>query len=195
MKLKRDLSEMSRRVIVDIDNTLWDLAPQLWKHLQAINPQMPPPEKWKDWDFWEELVRTKDLYRALREVHMQQDQYAPYPESRNFLAALKERRFYIIIASHREKGTLDPTVRWLRKYDLVFDEVHLSNDKSVLFDGSWAIVDDSPITLAKAAKAGVIRTGLRNPWNEGMDHPLFENLTEVLAFLDSKLKEEEMLQA
>jgi len=185
---------MARKIIVDIDNTLWDLAPELWKHLQAFNPQMPPPERWNDWGFWEELVRTKDLYRALREVHMQQDQYMPYPESREFLAALKERRFHIIIASHREKGTLDSTVRWLRKYDLAFDEVHLSNDKSVLFDGSWAIVDDSPVTLAKAAKAGVIRVGLRNPWNEGMDHPLFDNLTEVLTFIDSKLKEEELRQ-
>jgi hypothetical protein len=182
---------MSKRVIVDIDNTLWNLAPELWRQLQAINPQVPPPEKWKDWDFWEEHVRTKDIYHALWEVHRRQDQYAPYPESRAFLAALKARGSYIIIASHREKGTLDPTVRWLRKYDLAFDDVHLSHDKSVLFDSCWAIVDDSPVTLAKAAKAGIIRAGLRNPWNEGLDHPLFNNLIEVLAFLDLKLKEEE----
>jgi hypothetical protein len=191
MDARKDLIGMSKRVIVDIDNTLWNLAPELWRQLQTINPQIPPPEKWMEWDFWEELVRTKDLYRALREVHMKQDQYAPYPESRAFLAALKERRFYIIIASHREKGTLDPTVRWLRKYDLVFDEVHLSSDKSVLFNGCWAIVDDSPVTLAKAAKAGIIRVGLRNPWNDGLNHPLFNNLIEVLAFIDLKWKEEE----
>ena len=73
--------------------------------------------------------------------------------------------------------------------DLPFDEVHLSNDKSVLFDGSWAIVDDSPVTLGKAARAGIIRVGLRNPWNEGTDHPLFNNLPEILNFIDEKLKE------
>jgi hypothetical protein len=181
---------MPRKIIVDIDNTLWDLGPELWKRLRAFNPRISPPAEWKDWDFWEELVRTKDLYRALREVHMQQDQYLPYPESREFLATLRARGFYIIIASHREKGTLDPTLRWLRKYDLVFDEVHLSSDKSVLFNDSWAIVDDSPVTLAKAAKAGIIRVGLRNPWNEGMDHPLFNSLIEVLTFIELKLKEE-----
>jgi hypothetical protein len=72
---------------------------------------------------------------------------------------------------------------------LVHDEVHLSNDKSVLFDGSWAIVDDSPVTLGKAARAGIIRVGLRNPWNEWTDHPLFSNLFEILNFIDGKLRE------
>ena len=180
---------MGKRIIVDIDNTLWDLAPELWRQLQTFNPQMPPPEKWRDWDFWEEHVHTKDLYRALREVHMKQDHYLPYSESRGFLAGLKERGLYIIIASHREKGALDPTLRWLRKHALVHDEVHLSNDKSVLFDGSWAIVDDSPVTLGKAARAGIIRVGLRNPWNEWTDHPLFSNLFEILNFIDGKLRE------
>jgi len=27
----------------DIDNTLWQLAPALWKHLKTYNPKMPPP--------------------------------------------------------------------------------------------------------------------------------------------------------
>jgi hypothetical protein len=178
---------MRKKIIVDIDNTLWDLAPELWKELLVFNPQMPPPEEWRDWDFWEAHVPTKDLYRSLREVHMRQDLYSPYPESRGFLAGLKERGFYIIIASHREKGTLDPTVRWLRKHDLAHDEVHLSSDKSVLFGESWAIVDDSPVTLGKAARAGIVRVGLRNPWNDWTDHPLFSNLPEVLNFIDGKL--------
>lgn len=179
---------MGKRIIVDIDNTLWDLAPELWKQLQTYNPKMPPPEKWLDWGFWEEHVLKNDLYRALRDVHMRQDRYTPYPESEEFLAGLKERDFHIIIASHREKGALDPTLRWLRQNALIFDEVHLSYDKSVLFDGSWAIVDDSPVTLDKAARIGIIRAGLRNPWNEGTDHPLFNNLLEILNFIDGKLK-------
>jgi hypothetical protein len=178
---------MARKIIVDIDNTLWDLAPELWKQLLIYNPEMPPPEKWHDWDFWEEHIETADLYRALREVHMKQDRFLPYPESPGFLAGLKERGFYIIIASHREKKTMDPTVRWLQKFGLPYDEVHLSSDKSVLFDTSWAIVDDSPVTLGKAARAGIIRAGLRNPWNESTDHPLFANLGEVLKFIDEKM--------
>ena len=50
---------------------------------------------------------------------------------------------------------------------------------------SWAIMDDSPITLDKAASAGIIRAGLLNPWNVNSAHPLFSNLLEVLSYIDS----------
>jgi hypothetical protein len=69
---------------------------------------------------------------------------------------------------------------------LVFDEVHLSYDKSVLFDHSAGIVDDNPRVLEKAEQAGIVRAGLLNPWNEDTHHPLFKNLIEILEFLDSK---------
>jgi len=164
-----------KRIIVDIDNTLWNLAPVLWEHLKVHNPKIPPPPEWNYWNFWEEYVTTKDLYQVLKDIHSHQDEYPPYPDSKAFLEALKERDFYIVIASHRERKTFDPTVKWLKQNGLLFDEVHLSHDKSVLFAESWAIIDDSPITLDKAASAGIIRAGLLNPWNANSAHPLFEN--------------------
>jgi 5'(3')-deoxyribonucleotidase len=177
--------QAQKRIIVDIDNTLWNLAPVLWEHLKALNPKIPPPPEWSYWDFWQEFVTTKDLYQVLRNIHMQQEKYTPYPESKPFLEALKKRDFYIIIASHRERKTLNPTVNWLKQNGLLFDEVHLSHDKSVLFADSWAIIDDSPITLDKATKAGIGRVGLLNPWNANSAHPLFDNLFEVLRYIES----------
>ena len=94
---------------------------------------------------------------------------------------------HIIIASHREKGALDATVKWLKKNDLIFDEIHLSYDKTVLFDDCWAVVDDSHFTLEKAASAGIIGTGLKMPWNEHKDYTLFHNLIEVLLYLKELL--------
>jgi hypothetical protein len=173
-----------KKIIVDIDNTLWDLSPELWTHLKPFNPKMPPPSQWHHWDFWEGHVSLRDLFQALGKVHNQQDLYSPYPDSRAFLAALKERGFYILIASHREKGTMDPTVRWLKKHGLVFDEVHLMHDKSVLFESSWAIIDDSPVTLEKAAQAGILHAGLLAPWNANTSHPLFKTLPEILEYID-----------
>ena len=114
---------------------------------------------------------------------MDQDGFAPYPEASSFLSSVKENGFYIIIASHREKGTLDATARWLRANKLAFDEIHLSYDKTVLFDDCWGVVDDSPFTLRKAQVAGIIGTGLRTPWNEYENYPLFDNLIQVLNFL------------
>ena len=179
------MERQERRIIVDIDNTLWNLAPVLWERLIAINPKMPEPSEWNYWDFWERYVTMKDLYRVLRNIHMQQDEYPPYSESKHFLEALKDRDFYIVIASHREKKTYAATVKWLRQNELLFDEVHLSQDKSVLFGNSWGLVDDSPITLDKAASAGIIRAGLSNPWNADSAHPLFGNLIEVLNYIES----------
>jgi len=69
-------------------------------------------------------------------------------------------------------------------FDLPFDELHLSMDKSVLFADCCAIIDDSPIMLDKAAQAEIVRAGLCHPWNSATAHPLFDTLTEVLAYLE-----------
>jgi len=175
-----------RRIIVDIDNTLWDLGPVLYEELKKFNPELPGPANWYQWDFWKGYVSEKILYKVLRDIHMRQDTFEPYRESETFLSRLKEKGFYIIIASHREKGTFDATEKWLRINSLPFDEVHLSYDKTVLFSQCWAIVDDSPVTLEKAKAAGIVRAGLKNPWNEDEEHPLFANLMEVLDYLQSQ---------
>jgi hypothetical protein len=174
------------KIIVDIDNTLWDLAPVLYAHMRAAIPSMPLPTEWSQWDFWRGYISEKAVYGILRDIHMQQDCFGVYPDARKFLTDLREAGFYIIIASHREKGTLNATEKWLKKHDLPCDEVHLSHDKSVLFNDCWAIVDDSPVTLDKAEKAGIVRAGLRNPWNEKKGHPLFDNLGEIYVYLQGQ---------
>jgi hypothetical protein len=174
-----------RKIVIDIDNTLWDFAPVLFERLSSIVPGFPDPSRWHSWGFWKGLIDPEKLYRVIRDVHMEQDIFQPYNEARSFLTRLKERGFYIIIASHREKETLPATHRWLEKNELPFDEIHLSYDKTVLFDECWAIIDDSPVTLDKARSAGIVRTGLKNPWNEREDHPLFTTLREVYNYLEA----------
>ncbi len=175
-----------RKIIVDIDNTLWDLAPVLYRHLKQVAPSIPEHALWREWDFWNGYINEKTLYTVIREIHLNQDQYGVYPESRQFLSLLKEKGFYVVIASHREKGTNHATKQWLKKHELVFDELHVSYDKSVLFADAWAIIDDSPVTLQKAVEAGIVRAGLRNPWNENEDHPLFSNLMEIYEYLQGQ---------
>jgi hypothetical protein len=171
------------RIIIDIDNTLWDLAPVLYARMRELSPDMPPPAEWNKWDFWKPYISLKDAYDVLHGIHMGQERFLPYDDAAWFLASLKERGFHIIIASHRRKEALEPTARWLRENDLAHDEIHLSYDKTVLFEACWGIVDDSPVTLGQARDAGIIRAGLRNPWNEREDHPLFDSLDEVLRYL------------
>ena len=79
--------ENGKKIIIDIDNTLWDLSPELWSHLRKVNPDMPPPSQWNRWESWEGHIPLKDLMRALRTIHMNQESYPPYPESQFFLNA------------------------------------------------------------------------------------------------------------
>jgi hypothetical protein len=94
---------------------------------------------------------------------------------------------YIIVASHREKGTLSATLSWLNANNLVLDEIHLSNDKTILFDDCQGVIDDSPLILEKAVQSGIIGTGLRMPWNMNTVYPLFDSLTDVLQYLKENL--------
>jgi hypothetical protein len=176
------------KIIVDIDNTLWDLAPVLYARIREVNPHMPPPAEWDNWDFWQPYVSPKEAYAVLHNIHLEQEKFTPYDDAPWFLASLKERGFHIIVASHRQMGALDATARWLRRNGLAHDEIHLSHDKTVLFDDCWGVVDDSPITLSKARDAGIVRTGLRNPWNEREDHPLFDSLVEILRYLKEQAR-------
>jgi hypothetical protein len=180
-----------KKIIVDIDNTLWDFAPVLYESIRVINPRIPPPAEWSLWDFWRSYLSSHQLYAVIRDIHMEQDSYPVYPDAASFLASLKDLGLHIIIASHREKGTLEATTRWLVKHCLLFDEVHLSHDKSVLFNDSWAIIDDSPVTLEKAAEFGIVSAGLRTPWNRQDSYPLFDNLMEVLGYVQSVISGEE----
>jgi hypothetical protein len=172
-----------KKIIVDIDNTLWNFAFVLHERMKNIDPAIPLPSEWHVFDFWKNYVSPKIFYKIISGIHMDQDKFFPYPDARMFLAALKEEGFHIIIASHREKGTFDVTAKWLNRNYLIFDELHLSNDKTVLFDDCLAIIDDSPFTLRKARNAGILAAGLKMPWNEDEEYPLFDNLMEIYRYL------------
>lgn len=176
-----------KKIIVDIDNTLWDFASVFYERMRKVDPAITLPSEWDDFDFWKSYMSARTFYSIIKSIHMDQEQFIPFPDAQSFLESLKEMDIHIIIASHREKGTLDATVKWLKKNDLIFDEIHLSYDKTVLFDDCWAVVDDSPFTLEKAASAGIIGTGLKMPWNEHKDYTLFHNLIEVLLYLKELL--------
>ncbi len=82
---------------------------------------------------------------------------------------------------------MEQTHRWLIKHELVFDEVHLSYDKTVLIDKHCHImVDDAPHILEKAAEREITAAGLLCPWNRNVsknDYKLCEDLNEVLRYI------------
>ena len=181
-----------RKIIIDIDDTLWDFISVFYKRMEKAYPDVVLPANWRDLLFWLRHASPEtlpDAINIMRGIHME-DQFSPFPEARYFLTSLKDRGFRIIIASHRDKEAADATTRWLMQNNLIFDDLHLSKDKTVLFHDCWAVVDDSPIILGKAKKAGIIGVGLKTLWNEKEDCLLFNDLLGILPYLDEKLLHE-----
>jgi hypothetical protein len=179
---------LSKIAIIDIDNTLWQFSDAFYLELAKINGNFPTPDRWRTYDIWEGYCTVEDFITAINAVHQNQnsDRYQPYPESRDFLTSLRHQGFHIIIASHRTPETRQPTEEWLTKHGLIYDELHLSPDKTVLFPTADIVVDDSPLTLEKAIESGALGAGLLFPWNRAYasnGFRLFHNLCEVLDYI------------
>jgi hypothetical protein len=181
---------MSKVAVIDIDNTLWQFCDAFYEELKKINSAFPPPDRWTSFEVWEGYCSQEDFLSAINAIHFRQDsdRYLPYPEARNFLSALRERGFHLIIASHRLPEARNQTERWLKRHNLPYDVLHLSFDKTVLFGQACVVVDDAPQTLEKAVESGAIGAGLSFPWNRayaGNGFKLFHNLNEVLSYIVS----------
>ena len=82
-----------RKIIVDIDNTLWDLAPVLYEHIRAVAPTIPLPAEWHQWDFWKGYISEKAVYGILRDIHMQPGcSSASTPMRGKFLSRSQKKR-------------------------------------------------------------------------------------------------------
>jgi hypothetical protein len=177
---------VTKTVIVDIDNTLWQFCDAFYVELAKLNKDFPTPDFWTNWDIWQGYCSKDDFYRAVNIVHSNQDsdQYVPYPEAKSFLASLKANDYHITIASHRSPDHIEPTERWLDKHGLVYDELHLSFHKTSLFNMfTNVVVDDAPQVLEKAVESGARATGLLFPWNRACTDNgfrLYSSLNEIL---------------
>lgn len=181
--------KLQKKTIIDIDNTLWHFCDALYERLKEINRAMPSPCHWVEWDFWEDYCSKEEFLNTIEDIHLNQDddRHLPYHEARNFLATLKSHNFHIIIASHRSPNSIEQTSRWLIKHQLIFDEIHLSYDKTILIDSTChAVVDDAPHILENAADKGVTASGLLFPWNKNHNnngYQLFHSLNDILRYI------------
>jgi hypothetical protein len=66
-----------KKLIVDIDNTLWDLAAVLYERMVRMNPALPQPSEWHEFDFWKRYVSPRVFYSLVRDIHMNQDMFPP----------------------------------------------------------------------------------------------------------------------
>ncbi len=183
---------MQKTAFIDIDNTLWQFCDVFYEELRKINKDFPTTENWTHWDIWEGYCSKQEFYNAVNAIHMRQDSddFRPYPEAKGFLSALKENGYHITIASHRSPEFINQTKRWLQKHGLIYDDIHLSFNKTKLINHKTnVVVDDAPQVLEKAVDNGAMAAGLLFPWNGAYGNNgfrLFNNLTEILSHILGK---------
>jgi beta-phosphoglucomutase-like phosphatase (HAD superfamily) len=159
--------------------------------LKKINENFPTPENWTNWDIRDGYCTKKDFYKAVNAIHIKQDSedFRPYPEAKDFLSTLKQKDFQITIASHHSAEHMIPTERWLNKHGLVYDDLHLSYNKTEIINtGTNVVVDDSPAALEKAVESGTLATGLLFPWNKAYRDNGFRLRNNLDEILDAILK-------
>ena len=185
---------MLKKAVIDIDNTLWHFCDVLYEGLKEVNNSMPSPDHWINWDFWMNYCSEDEFMAVIHRIQLNQDDnsHLPYSEAKNFLETLKKHNYHIVIASHRNPESLAQTKNWLMRHNLIYDELHLSHDKTALFDETChVVVDDSPFVLDKAIEKGILAAGLKFAWNR--DHgnngyKLFNDLNEVSEYILKKYR-------
>ena len=170
--------------MVDVDNILYDFSLPCYKEMCLINPNTPIPDKWDNWDIFDKYVEKESMIIGFNHVHMRQREFKPFSYARELLQYLHDRG-PVVIASNRCIASYDALEDWLRFNFLPHDLIHVSYDKTELFDimKIGLVVDDNPFTLQKAMDLGIKGVGLEYPWNKGMGFTLFENLQDMLSYL------------
>lgn len=178
--------ESKRQVaLVDVDSTLFDFSDAMYKLLLKEDKGVEEPKYWEEWDFYIKYgIDNKTFYRAVNSIHKYMRNYKPFPDAKYLLDTLNKLGYYIIIATHRAKKFQPVLEEWLDEYNLYYDEVHCSFDKTVLFPIVDIIIDDSPKTIKLAEESNLDCYCIAYPWNSKVrEYIRFNNLTEIARFI------------
>lgn len=187
---------MSKRAIIDIDNTIGDYANQLYLECLKENPNVSKPEAWDDWEFYESYMSKNEFYNAASRAHEHTLSMPLIPGAKQLMDFLYHSAgCHVTIASHRRPEHYDQTMEWLKANNIPYHDLHISYDKSVLFDGGCDIfVDDGPHNVEKAIGRVPHIYIPAMPWNDCVDNnKVFRgNLVEILDKIeeDIALKDE-----
>ena len=155
------------RIAIDIDSTLhhyWDLFALLARRRFGVTL---PYDEQVTWDVLP--LRREQVAALVAESHRPEHVLAaePYEGAVETVAAWHAAGHFIHITSHRSQAAHEPTVAWLERIGLPFDELYCSWDKvsrctEIDID---LLIDDSPANIMRAQEEGIVAATIAHPWN------------------------------
>jgi uncharacterized protein len=156
------------RIALDIDSTLhhyWDLLQRIAQERYGVDL---PYEEQRDWGIT--ALERDALVHCVEETHSDENVEAaePYPGAVEAIKRWHDEGHWIHVTSHRRESAAAATARWLDRVGIPYDDLHCSFDKitrCVELDIDL-LVDDSPVNITRARRAGMHAATIVHPWNE-----------------------------
>jgi uncharacterized HAD superfamily protein len=155
------------RIAIDIDSTLhhyWDLFALLARRRFGVTL---PYEEQVTWAVGG--LRREQVAALVAESHRPEHVLAaePYEGAVETVAGWRAAGHFIHVTSHRSPEAHAPTVAWLERIGLSFDELYCSWDKisrcaEIAID---VLIDDSPQNMLRAQERGIAVATIEHPWN------------------------------
>jgi uncharacterized protein len=155
------------RIAIDIDSTLhhyWDLFALLARRRFGVALDY---EHQVSWDI--DQLRDEQVAALVAETHRPEHILAaePYDGAVEVVRGWHGAGHFIHITSHRARDAHAPTVTWLERIGMPYDELYCSWDKvtrcaAIEID---VLIDDSPPNILRAQEQGIVPATISHPWN------------------------------
>jgi|ETNmetMinimDraft_19_1059907.scaffolds.fasta_scaffold35150_3 5'(3')-deoxyribonucleotidase len=185
------------KIGVDCDGVLRDFTAKVKSKVIELHPKLESEIKpatswgWKRWlPFWSYEETESFIFK---ENYLDIFENAPvYTEAVEDWPVLmrwaKEKEHEIVLVSSQRKNCIDPTNRWLDKYNFIFDQRYYISEKWMIDVN--ILIDDSPHKL-KAFKQKSVSKGLSvrmdRLWNQSVSNSYLSisRLSDVIGIVDA----------
>ena len=157
---------MSKRIIVDVDGTLWDLHTPLIKALSESHPGFPT-EMPTEWNWFQSYISNAQFAAMVRRIHDVQYAFRPFDGAAYLFDVLaKHTDLEIFVASHRDRNTASTLSGWLQDNRCYpYSCLYTGPDKLDFLRSGDIIIDDAPKTILNSIALGADVYYLEHPWN------------------------------
>lgn len=177
-----------KQCILDVDGILWDFHRVLAEVIDNMYGKHFEIADMSRWDWYEDHMSESQFYKAVDLVHEEhQLSNEPFPGADDLLEVLDNKKYEIIVASHRKKGAASTLSAWLMLYlPEVWSGLYAGPDKTFLIKPDSLVIDDNPVTIKYAQEVGARVATLEYPWNASLNVKKFETTKELVDWIRSK---------